>query len=217
MSCKIAPSLLSADFSCLREEIQKVEKAGADWIHIDVMDGHFVPNLTLGPPVVKSLRPVTSLPFDVHLMVENPESLIEPFAEAGADYLTFHIESVSDPLPLLKKIRECKMKPGLTFCPQTSYKKLLPYLDQVDLLLIMTVNPGRGGQVFLEDQAAVFHKVKAEISKLKNPPLLSVDGGIQPKTAQKVLGADILVSGSYLFGSENYAQALSSLKEGFGS
>ena len=217
MSCKIAPSLLSADFSCLKEEVQKIEKAGADWIHIDVMDGHFVPNLTLGPPVVKSLRPVTNLPFDVHLMVENPESLIEPFAEAGADYLTFHIESVSDPLPLLKKIRECKMKTGLTFCPQTSYKELLPYLDQVDLLLIMTVNPGRGGQVFLEDQAHVFHKIRMEISKLKNPPLLSVDGGIQPETAQKVLGADILVSGSYLFGSADYTQALSSLKEGFGS
>ena len=213
MPCKVAPSLLSADFSCLKEEIHNVEKAGADWIHIDVMDGHFVPNLTLGPLVVKSLRPVTSLVFDVHLMVEDPLPFVKPFAEAGADYLTIHIESVSDPILLFKEICKYKVKIGLTFRPQTSCEKLFPYLSKVDLVLVMTVNPGWGGQTFLEEQAEAFHKIKKEISKIKNPPLLSVDGGIQPKTAGKVQGADILVSGSYIFGSSNYEKAIASLKE----
>lgn len=208
----VAPSLLSSDFARLGEEIRAVEKAGADWIHIDVMDGHFVPNLTLGPPIVKKLRPVTTLPLDVHLMVSHPENFIEAFARAGADYLTIHIESVSDPLEIIQKIKSLNVKAGLTLRPSTSVEALRPFLKEVDLILVMTVEPGKGGQNFLEEQGEKVRLFRKIVQKLPQAPLISVDGGITPQTVEQVASADVLVSGSYIFNSLNYAQAIERLK-----
>ena len=208
----VAPSLLSSDFARLGEEIRAVEKAGADWIHIDVMDGHFVPELTLGPPVVKKLRPVTTLPFDVHLMVSHPENFIESFARAGADYLTIHIESVSDPLEVIQKIKSLNVKAGLTLRPSTSVEALRPFLKEVDLILVMTVEPGKGGQSFLEEQAKKVQLFREIVQELPRPPLIAVDGGITPQTVEQVASADVLVSGSYIFNSLSYAQAIEKLK-----
>ena len=145
----VAPSILSADFSKLNDEIQKVEKAGADWIHVDVMDGHFVPNLTIGAPVVKSIRKSTKLPLDVHLMIENPEKYLDDFVFAGSDIITFHYEAVKEPLKLISKIKEKGVKAGISIKPKTPAKEIFPYLDKVDLVLVMTVEPGFGGQKFM--------------------------------------------------------------------
>ena len=208
----VAPSLLAADFSRLREEIQAVEKAGADEIHIDVMDGHFVPDLTLGPPVVKKIRPVTTLPFDVHLMVQQPENFIAPFARAGANRLTFHIESVSDPLKVIQQIKSLNVKAGLSLRPSTPVETLLPFLKSVDLILVMTVEPGKGGQAFLTKQAEKIKILKNSASKLERPPLIAVDGGITPETAKQAGSADMLISGSYIFNSPSYTEAVARLK-----
>lgn len=208
----VAPSILSADFSRLGEEIRAVEKAGADWIHVDVMDGHFVPNLTIGAPVVKSLRPVTRLPLDVHLMIERPERYIREFAAAGADYLTIHLESTSDVGAALAQIRAHNVKPGLTLRPATPVEQLFPWLDRVDLVLIMTVEPGHGGQAFLTDQAAKVTAVRRERDRRGLSPLIEVDGGITAGTARQVSDADVLVAGSYVFKGD-YATAIRSLKE----
>ena len=208
----VAPSLLAADFSRLREEIQAVEKAGADEIHIDVMDGHFVPDLTLGPPVVKKIRPVTTLPFDVHLMVRKPENFITPFARAGANRLTFHIESVSDPLKVIRQIKSLNVKAGLTLRPSTPVEALLPFLKSVDLILVMTVEPGKGGQAFLTKQTEKIKILKNSADKLTRPPLIAVDGGITPETAKQAGSADMLISGSYIFNSPSYIEAVSRLK-----
>ena len=208
----VAPSLLSSDFSCLGEEIRAVEKAGADWIHIDVMDSHFVPDLTLGPPVVKKLRPVTNLPLDVHLMVSHPESLLKPFAQAGADYLTVHIEAVSKPLEILQHIKSLNMKAGISLRPSTPVEALQPVLRAVDLVLVMTVEPGKEGQTFLSDQADKVRWLRETVQSFSSPPLISVDGGITDQTAKQVRGTDVLVSGSYIFHGSDYAQAISRLK-----
>ena len=208
----VAPSLLSSDFSRLGEEIRAVEKAGADWIHIDVMDGHFVPDLTLGPPVIKKLRSVTSLPFDVHLMVSHPENLIKPFAQAGADYLTVHIEAVSKPLETLKHIKSLNMKAGVSLRPSTPVEALQPVLTAVDLILVMTVEPGKEGQAFLPEQADKVRWLREAVQPFPSPPLISVDGGITDQTAKQVIFADVLVSGSYIFHGSDYAQAISRLK-----
>ena len=148
----IAPSILSADFSRLKDEISDVERGGADWIHVDVMDGHFVPNLTIGPPVVASLKKVATKPLDVHLMIENPEKWIKHFAKAGSDYLTIHIEATTKPNDVLREIRSLGVKPGITLRPGTPIEEIFPCLEQVDLVLVMTVEPGFGGQSFLQDQ-----------------------------------------------------------------
>ena len=208
----VAPSLLSSDFSRLGEEIRAVEKAGADWIHIDVMDSHFVPDLTLGPPVVRKLRPVTGLPFDVHLMVNHPENLLKPFARAGADYLTVHIEAVSKPLEILKHIQSLNMKAGVSLRPSTPVEALQPVLRAVDLILVMTVEPGKEGQAFLPNQADKVRWLRKAVRSFPSPPLISVDGGITNQTAKQVVGADVLVSGSYIFHSSDYVQAISQLK-----
>ena len=212
MAFLVAPSLLSADFSCLGKEIKAVEKAGADWIHWDVMDSHFVPNLTFGAPVLKKLRPLSSLPFDVHLMVSHPENHIEAFARAGADYLTFHIESHCDPLAAITAIKKQGMKAGISLKPATPLDSIKPFLSQVDLVLVMTVEPGKGGQDFLQTQAQKVKDLKKHIDGLNKPPLIEVDGGITKETLQWVSEADVLVSGTYIFKSGNYAGAIASLK-----
>lgn len=213
MACLVAPSLLSADFSRLGKEIQSVEAAGADWIHWDIMDGHFVPNLTFGPIVLRKLRPLSSLVFDVHLMVSHPDRYIEDFARAGADYLTFHVESNEDTASTIQKIKDHNMKVGISLKPASRLDSLKPFLSQVDLILIMTVEPGKGGQMFLPSQAQKVKDLKRQLSGNKTQPLISVDGGINKKTAALVNGADVLVAGTYIFESKNYQEAIASIKE----
>lgn len=208
----VAPSILSADFSRLGEEIRAVEAAGADWIHVDVMDGHFVPNLTLGAPVVKSLRPVTKIPLDVHLMIEQPERYIEDFCKAGADYLTIHVEATDVVDETLKRIRALGMKPGITLRPRTKVEELFPYLKRVDLVLVMTVEPGFGGQSFMIDQVEKITRLHAEFKRQGIRPLIEVDGGINDKTAVEARGADVLVAGHFVF-KNDYRKAIRALKE----
>ena len=208
----VAPSLLSCDFSKLGAEIKALEQAGADWIHWDIMDSHFVPQLTFGPPVLKALRPLSPLVFDVHLMVEHPDRLIVPFQKAGADQITFHIESASNPLPLIKKIKSLKLKAGLSLKPETPIHEVFPYLKELDMVLIMTVEPGAGGQAFLEKQAEKLFIIKEKIKELKQQVLLAVDGGIRPETAKQVSPADVLISGNYIFNSSNYSKSILKLK-----
>ncbi len=208
----VAPSILSADFARLGEEVHKLEKAGADWIHVDVMDGHFVPNLTIGAPVVKALRPVTKLPLDVHLMIERPERYIEDFAKAGADYLTIHVEATAHMKETLKNIRELGMKPGITLRPRTPVEDIIPYLQLVDLILVMTVEPGFGGQSFMFDQVEKIARIRAVLQKVKHQALIEVDGGVTDETAKELGGADVLVAGSFVF-KQDYANAIRALKD----
>ena len=207
----VAPSILSADFAKLGEDIRKVEQAGADWIHVDVMDGHFVPNLTIGAPVVKSLRPVTQLPLDVHLMIEEPERYLEDFAKAGADYLTIHVEATNKVEPALRRIRELGMKPGITLRPGTPVEDLYPFLKWVDLILVMTVEPGFGGQSFMEDQVPKLAALRTELTRQNHQALLEVDGGVTDQTAVHLKHADVLVAGSFVFKNDN-ARAIQKLK-----
>jgi ribulose-phosphate 3-epimerase len=195
----IAPSILSADFSRLGEEIAAVEAAGADWIHIDVMDGHFVPNITIGPVVIASIRKTTGLPFDVHLMIENPERYIDDFARAGADRITVHVEATPYLPRTVAMIRE---------------RGLEPILPDIDLLLIMTVNPGFGGQKFIEGSLPRIRQAKEMIRALAPEALLEVDGGVTLKNVRAIsdAGADILVAGSAVFGSGDYTTTIGAMK-----
>lgn len=213
----IAPSLLSADFADLGAEIKKVEDAGAHWLHIDVMDGNFVPNLTIGMPVVKSIKPKAKIPLDVHLMIEKPERYIEEFINAGSDYLTIHIESTDDVGGCLKKMKSLGAKAGITLRPGTALTAIEKYLPLVDLVLVMSVEPGFGGQSFKAEQ---LEKVKSLVELRKNNPtkfLIEIDGGVNAETAKLCwqAGCDVLVAGSAVFKglktTENYKKNIESL------
>jgi ribulose-phosphate 3-epimerase len=207
----IAPSILSADFSRLGEEIRAVEAAGADWIHIDVMDGHFVPNITIGPVVVKSIRSATKLPFDVHLMIESPEKYIESFAKAGSDIITFHAEAEGDPKEIIRLIKYYKRKAGVSIKPKTAIEKIVPILPMVDMVLIMTVEPGFAGQEFISDCSAKLSELRKIFKKD-----IQVDGGLNEATAAQVreAGANVIVAGSSVFGTKDYKDAIRRLRGG---
>lgn len=205
----IAPSLLSADFSRLAEEIRDVEKGGCDLLHLDIMDGHFVPNLTIGPPVIKSVRKVTKLPLDAHLMIDEPLRTIEDYRKAGADWITIHVEATKKVSETLDKIASVGAKVGMSLRPKTPLETIMPYLSKLHLVLIMTVEPGFGGQSFMPD---MLEKVKALRAKFKG--LISVDGGINVHNAVHCLkaGADILVAGTAVFGEKDRAAAIANLR-----
>jgi len=200
-SIKISPSILSADFSKLGSEIQDLEKAKADLIHIDVMDGHFVPNITIGPGVINKLRKYTLLPFDVHLMISPVHNFIKNFAEAGADIITIHPEATNDLVSSIKKIKSYNKKAGVSLNPETSVKKVMPVLNSIDLVLVMSVNPGFGGQKFIKETLDKVKILRKEIDSKNFKTQIEIDGGINFETAKmaKEAGADILVSGTTIF------------------
>lgn len=212
MSIIISPSILSADFANLERDIKLVEDAGADWLHIDVMDGHFVPNITIGVPVVQSIKKVSRVPLDVHLMIENPEKYIDPFVSAGADIVTFHYEAASDKvLEIADKIKKTGAKAGLSIKPKTDVSEISEFLPYFDLILVMTVEPGFGGQSFMHDCAQKIPQIRQDAPENL---VIQVDGGINNVTGHVCtsLGANSLVAGNYIYKSENIAQAIKSLR-----
>jgi ribulose-phosphate 3-epimerase len=210
----IAPSILSADFARLADEVSAVERGGADFLHIDVMDGHFVPNLTVGPPIVEALKKVTKLPLDVHLMITNADAFIGEFAAAGADYLTVHVEACPHLHRTVQSIKERGVKAGVTLNPATSLTTLDEIVADVDLVLIMSVNPGFGGQKFIPSSLKKIVSARELIERAQSRALLEVDGGIKVDNAAQVLdaGADILVAGSAIFESRDYAATITALR-----
>jgi len=210
----IAPSILSADFSRLGEEVRAVEAAGADWMHLDVMDGHFVPNLTIGPGIVKAVDRVTDLPLDVHLMIDNPADFIEEFAKAGADYLVVHQEGQPHLHRLVGRIRELGVKAGVALNPSTPLSTLADILPDIDLLLIMSVNPGFGGQAFIPGAVAKLRAAREMIDRVNPAVLLEIDGGIKADNSAAVreAGVDAIVSGSGIYGQRDYRAMIAGLK-----
>lgn len=213
----IVPSILSADLWELGEEVRRVEDAGANWLHVDVMDGHFVPNLSFGPAFVRSLKGKTNLPLDVHLMVEHPAQFIKPFAQAGADLLTIHLEAQDNVCETLRQIHDLGVKAGVSIKPDTQVAALEPVLEQVDLILVMSVYPGFGGQAFLPGSPERIKRVRQLITASQRSIWLEVDGGINAQTAKEVIaaGADVLVAGNAIFSATNPASALNQIRQAF--
>lgn len=211
---KIAPSILSADFSKLGEEIIAVDQAGADYIHIDVMDGHFVPNITIGPLIVEAVRPVTKLPLDVHLMIENPDHYIETFAKAGANYITVHVEACRHLHRTIQNIKSFGVKAGVVLNPATPVESIQHIIGDIDMVLLMSVNPGFGGQTFIPEVLPKIRKVK-EMAEQKGLSVeIEIDGGVNPETARQCIeaGATVLVAGSAVYNQKDYKQAISQLR-----
>lgn len=213
---RIAPSILAADFARLAEAVQSIEVAGADYVHIDVMDGHFVPNITVGPPVVRSLRRVTQLPLDVHLMVSDPLQYVPAFAEAGADILTIHVEAAVHLHRVLQRVRDLGVRPGVTLNPATPASAISEVLNDVELVLVMTVNPGFGGQTLIEHTLRKVAQVREMLDGAGSEAELEVDGGVEPETAERVVaaGATVLVAGEAIFNaSQGVAAAVKAIRE----
>mgnify|MGYP001042065466 CR=1 FL=1 len=211
---KIAPSILSADFSKLGEEIIAVDRAGADYIHIDVMDGHFVPNITIGPLIVEAVRPVTKLPLDVHLMIENPDHYIEAFAKAGANFITVHVEACRHLHRTIQNIKSFGVKAGVVLNPATPVESIQHIIGDIDMVLLMSVNPGFGGQTFIPEVLSKIRKVK-EMAEQKGLSVeIEIDGGVNPETARQCIeaGATVLVAGSAVYNQKDYKQAISQLR-----
>lgn len=216
MTVLISPSILSADFAELGQEVERVERAGCDWIHVDVMDGHFVPNLTIGIPVVNSLSKIVRVPLDVHLMITDPDRYLEEYAEAGATYITVHAEACTHLQRTLSHIRTLGKKAGVALNPATPESVLKYVIDDLDLVLVMSVNPGFGGQKFINAVLPKITKLRQLFKEAgKEEILISVDGGINAETAKLVIGAgaNVLVAGNYIYGSKDIAQAIKSLRE----
>lgn len=211
MDIKISPSMLSADFANLEKDLKRCEEAGSDLIHLDVMDGHFVPNITIGAPVIKAMKKVSNVPFDVHLMISEPLKYIKDFADAGADIITFHVESDSDANETIDKIIECGCKPALSVKPNTPIDAVYPYVDKLAMVLVMTVEPGFGGQSFMADMMPKIEKLRADYPNLD----IQVDGGVNTETVKTCAkaGANIFVAGSAVFSSDDMAKTIMELKE----
>ena len=215
---KIAPSILSSDFSRLKDEIQAVEAAGADWLHVDVMDGHFVPNITIGPVVVKSIRRVTTIPLDVHLMITDPDKYAPEFIKAGADWISIHPDTCADPNASLRKIRELGAKASIAMNPDVPVENVHAYLPNIDMILMMTVFPGFGGQAFIPEVLPKIEHVREIVEQRKLPIVIEADGGIKIDNIDRVVraGAEVIVSGSGIFKTPNYRETILQMRKAVG-